>query len=235
MVGCIHHSSASPLAHERWALSGEPTSLHELDDQLSDLGLNLASLYSEEEKLKESGVLHSAALRDLVQRMDALAALLHNMASTLARFKPEGSGDREFWSLESATITSISLTLLLDTSLSIHNLLDQLTEDGEKDRVQFAKFIGGQEAGWHEELGWRVVSAAAYMTRDDMGIYGATRAIFPLWMMINILPYNDAAYGRAEGLYVQMASKGKTRFPLDYPQEDNKPNKRLIKLKDPKP
>lgn len=222
--------------HEKWWLSSEPTTLLQLEERVGRHGISLAALYEQEEDAKIAGGLDYLQLQNLVQQMDGISAQLNEAMNILSRLKPKDlsratdMNGKDFWCLQSALITAICLTLLLDASLSIHELLDRLTKDTQsiEDDMQHAPFIMSQQETWHEELGWRVVTAAAYMTSPEMGFYGALRAIFPLWMMINILPRDYAAYGRAEGLYVQMITKRKIRHPLDFPQKSDKPNKRLV-------
>jgi len=233
MICSIHHSENSPLAHQKWAFNGEPTTLMQLEDRVYDLGLTLAALYAEEEGAREAGQLQADKLEELIRRMDALAVSLNASAPALAAFKPADPHENEFWSFESAAITAFCLTLLLDLSMSIHHLVDELKKDASlpDQRAQIlAEFILSQKDNWHEELGWRIVSAAAYMIQEDMGINGPTKALFPLWMIINILPHDHAGYSRALFLFDQMIAQGRTRHPLDYPHPDEKPNRRLPNL-----
>ncbi len=228
----------------------DPRSVNEVEVLVLHHGLDLAALYADEEAARAAGVLDDDKLRQLVRRLDGLAAELAYDMTILARLRPPPAAtappaatladrpaaptaDKEFWGLESAVMTAIVLTLLLDASFSVHDMLNRLTGDtppATPERQSLAPFIESHEAeAWHDELGWRVVSAAAYMTQASMGVYGGQRAMFPLWMMLNILPRELAAYGRAEALYIQGIAGRKMRHPLDLPHPDNKPNKRLLK------
>jgi len=169
--------------------------------------------------------------------MDSHAVRLDDAVSTLDRIKPESSDGREFWSFESASIAATGLTLLLDLSLSIHNALDQLASETvlpDNNGSLVAEFTESQAENWHEALGWRIVSAVDYMTREEMGIYGPTMSLFPLWTLINILPRDYVPYERAHSLLIRAMKNGRTRHPLELPQADEKPNRRVVVPEDPK-
>ncbi len=76
-----------------------------------------------------------------------------------------------------------------------------------RDQERYAEYIESRGAGWYKALGWRIVSACAHMTQDEMGIYGATRAIFPLWIAINMPPAAVRRTGKLRDSTTQMVGE----------------------------
>ncbi len=219
MITCIHHSCASPVfAQGEWRASSQPTTLNEVEQRVFDLGFDLSALYEEDEASAASGGKSHENLPRLITQMDRVLIGLDECAVALEGMGPQlsnpGSNLAGFWDLESAVAVANIATLALDASICIHEMLERLGGPAllsRRDRLPMAPFAENKGAGWQDQLASYIVAAVTFMTRENMGLYGAQRSIFPLRMMLNILSPDSASYSAARELYVSLLTRNKLR------------------------
>jgi hypothetical protein len=212
MMFATYRSIVSPLMEVQWRFSGLPRSVRDVEQIVFGLGLDLAAIFQEDNTATAIGESDPMALPTRIKRVDAISSGLDQTLVALSGLRP-AYGDpeclgKEYWGLESSVVVATALSLGLDASLGVHEMLDRLsrTPGAVQDSFSLAPFILARPPEQHELLGLRVIESVEYMTQSEMGQYGAQRAIFPLRILLNVLPQEYAAYGCAANLYTQLQS-----------------------------
>src|SRR6187399_3009363 len=78
MVTCIHDGVASAFSSPEWRISSTPTTTREAEQRLCDLGLELATIYGEEDAAQAAGQLTTAKIHYLISKLDAFTATFHS-------------------------------------------------------------------------------------------------------------------------------------------------------------
>ena len=74
----------------------------------------------------------------------------------------------------------------------------------------------------------RVVDAAKYSTRDDMGFYGTQRSLFSLRTTIGFLPHRSSLYDEAVDLYNDIMPRQGLSHAEDLDREWGKLSKDIL-------
>lgn len=220
MLACLHDLRPPAFSSQCWRLKCKPTTVRQTEHRLCDLVLDLIGLYTEEESAKAAGHMSMTEIRSLLLRVDEFAAQFSETMALLLDLSPK-TGENKYGDLNSAAFHSWCLVLLLEVSLWVHDHLDRLSRGqiGPSSQLSqgLAPFIERQGNDWNDQMCRQAIDAIEYATRDDMGFYGAAVAIFPIMMLLRLLPHDHAANVDAAHLYGRLVTQKGVNNALDYP------------------
>jgi len=216
------------LSSAEWRLKGEPTTVRKAEHKLCDLALDLCTLFAEEEAAKAVSQLNIPKIRDLVRRMSDWAVQFTDTFHLILDFGPEAPPQKPYGDVNSANYNNWYLILILEVSIWAHDHLDRLTKDLEggpssssnsqtEPREPLAPFFENQEPDWKDRICRQTADALEYVTRDEMGLFGAQVSIFPILMLLRLLPNDHPVYADAASLYVRLVTKRGVSNALNYP------------------
>ena len=220
MIFCTQYSLPTVFGNPRWHQIGDPTGIHDLEHRAYDIAFRMSTILQREKQASTQVNATVDDLVDLVERLNGMVEALEELLELVIEFRPPemAASSNPFWNLDSANLVANILTLNINASFRIHDLLfrlqgqEGLTQDSNEQLTRFREFYSTDRA---EKMVQGVIETTSFMIGDEMGLYGGQRSLYPVRMTLCKLPDNFAGRDQVLYLYGELIKRKGIRHAQD--------------------
>ncbi|KAL9056192.1 MAG: hypothetical protein Q9162_003071 [Coniocarpon cinnabarinum] len=204
----------SSFLDPQWRQIGEINSMFAVEHRLYDLGFDFSIILGDYLSADRSTEMGLATRKTCIGRFEEQASGYAQLLDFLRNLRPEdaaiSSGD--FWNLDSAILAAYIVVLYSRTVAHTREAVDVLMASSmisESERWQLGSLVPKYSVRRYNELVVRTIAAIEHATRDEMGLYGGQKTLFPLRLLMVSINPGEPHFDRVTKLYKAVTiSKG---------------------------